>query len=173
MEGAAQRICRDTQAACRPGAAGRAPRDRQAAQPKGGRGAKTDGQARAACGVSRWRLCPRPSRPAKPTDKPIRHAAGWPKGAWAPVRRLGALRGTPDDRGQDSKTGTAHARRRLPACQRALGVKGSKATPNGPAGLRSGRRQRLAGNQTFCPADFIAFNETAHGRFCLVYLLKL
>ena len=36
--------------ACRQGAAGRAPRDRQAAQPKGGRGAKTDGQARAACG---------------------------------------------------------------------------------------------------------------------------
>ena len=36
--------------ACRQGVAGRAPRDRQAAQPKGGRGAKTDGQAHAACG---------------------------------------------------------------------------------------------------------------------------
>ena len=36
--------------AARSRAAGRVPRDRQAAQPKGGRGAKAGGQARAACG---------------------------------------------------------------------------------------------------------------------------
>ena len=36
--------------------------------------------------------------------------------------------GASDDRGQDPKTGTAHARRRLPACQRVPGVKGGKAT---------------------------------------------
>ena len=120
--------------ACRQGAAGRAPRDHRTAQPKGGRGAKTDGQA---CGGSRWRSCPRPPRPAKPTGKPIRHAAGRPKGAWAPVRRPGALRGASDSRGQDPGTGTAHARRRLPACQRAPDGRGQR-RQGGAGGRQTG-----------------------------------
>ena len=43
-------------------------------------------------------------------------------------RGHGRQRGASDDRGQDPKTGTAHARRRLSACQRAPGVKSGKAT---------------------------------------------
>ena len=84
-------------------------------------------------------------------------------------RRHGRQRSTSDDRGQYTKAGTAHARRR-PGSRAA---KRRRGTPNGPAGLRSGQRQRRAGNQILCPVDFIAFNETLHGRFCLVYLLKL
>ena len=133
--------------------------DSQPWQVPGRAGAKTDGQARAACGGRRWRSCPRPPRPAKPTDKPIRHATGRPKGAWAPVLRPGALCGAFDDRGQDPKAGTAHARQRLPACQRAPDGRGQRRQsdaggPNGPAGLRFGQRQRRAGNPVFCPVDF-------------------
>ena len=122
--------------ACRQGAAGRAPRDRQAAQPKGDRGAKTDGQARAACG-------------------------GAAKGS------MGASAAHPMtvDRIPEREPRAA-----------APGVKGGKAaqgTPNGPAGLRSGQRQRRAGNQIFCPVDFIAFNRIPHYCFFHVYLINL
>ena len=65
-------------------------------------------------------------RPAKPTGKSMRHAAGRPKGAWALVRRPGALCGAFDDRGQDPGTGTVHARQHLPACQRAPDGRGQR-----------------------------------------------
>ena len=57
-----------------------------------------------------------PNAGPKPTDRPVRHTAGRP---WAPVHPM-----TVDG---DPKTGTAHARQRLPACQRAPEVKGGKA----------------------------------------------
>ena len=68
---------------------------------------------------------------------------------------------------------------RIPERNRARQRPGSKAAkryggmPNGPAGLRSGQRQRRAGNQILCPVDFIAFSRTLHGCFCLMHLLKL
>ena len=65
---------------------------------------------------------------------------------------------------------------REPRARRRPGSRAAKrrrGTPNGPAGLRSGQRQRRAGNQIPCPVDFIAFNGTRHGYFCLMYLLKL
>ena len=68
---------------------------------------------------------------------------------------------------------------RIPERNRARQRPGSKAAkryggmPNGPTGLGFGQRQRRAGNQILCPVDFIAFNETLHGHFCTMCLLKL
>ena len=65
---------------------------------------------------------------------------------------------------------------REPRTRRRPGSKAAKrygGTPNGPAGLRSGQRQRRAGNQIFCPVDFIAFNRIPHYCFFHVYLINL
>ena len=35
-----------------------------------------------------WPRSPKGAAGPKPTDRPVRHAAGRPKGAWAPVRRI-------------------------------------------------------------------------------------
>ena len=114
----------------RPGAAGRAPRDRQAAQPKGGRGAKTDGQAHAACGG----------------------AAKWGMGASAAARRLVRRIRQPWAGSWDGNRARAAAPAGMPKGARRAGSKVAKrcgGTPNGPAGLRFGQRQRRAGNQIF------------------------
>ena len=109
----------------------------------------------------------------------MRHAAGRSKEAWAPVRRPGALCGASDDRGQDPKTRTAHARQHPASMPRNARRAGSKAarrrrgTPNGPAGLRSGQRQRQTGSPIFYPVDFIAFNRILHYCFFYAYRIKL
>ena len=113
--------------ACRPGVAGRAPRDRQAAQPKGDRRAKNrrTGMRREPVAVMSEAI-----RPAKPTGKSMRHAAGRPKGAWAPVQRPGALRGAFDDRGPGSRDGNrarAAAPAGMPKGARRAGSKAAKA----------------------------------------------
>ena len=140
--------------AARSRAAGRVPRDRQAAQPKGGRGAKAGGQARAACGG----------------------AAKGGMGAGAAARRLVRRIRQPWTGSRDGNRARAAAPAGMPKGARRAGSKAARrrgVTPNGPAGLRSGQRQRRAGNPIFGPVAFIAFNGTRHGYFCLMCLLKL
>ena len=115
----------------------------------------------------------------KPTDRPIRHAAGRPKGgmgAGVAARRLARRIRQPWTGSRDGNRARAAAPAGMPKGARRAESKAARrrgVTPNEPAGLRSGQRQRRAGNQIPCPVDFIAFNGTRHGYFCLMCLLKL
>ena len=136
--------------ACRQGAAGRAPRDHPAAQPKGGRGAKTDGQTHSACGG----------------------AAKGGMGASAAARRLVRRIRQPWTGSWDGNRARAAAPAGMPKGARRAGSKAARrrgVTPNGPAGLRSGQRQRRAGNPIFGPIAFIALNACMRSTFALAF----
>ena len=115
----------------------------------------------------------------KPEDRPVRHAAGRPKGgmgAGAAARRPARRIRQPWTGSRDGSSARAAAPAGMPKGARRAGSKAARrrgVTPNGPAGLRSGQRQRRAGNPIFGPVAFIAFNGTPHGYFCLMCLLKL
>ena len=97
-------------------------------------------------------------------------------GAGAAARRLARRIRQPWTGSRDGNRARAAAPAGMPKGARRAGSKAARrrgVTPNGPAGLRSGQRQRRAGNQIFGPVAFIAFNGTRHGYFCLMCLLKL
>ena len=136
--------------ACRQGAAGRAPRDHQAAQPNGGRRAKTDGQTHSACGG----------------------ASKGGMGASAAARRLVRRIRQPWTGSWDGNRARAAAPAGMPKGARRAGSKAARrrgGTPNGPAGLRSGQRQRRAGNPIFGPVAFIALNACMRSTFALAF----
>ena len=93
-------------------------------------------------------------------------------GASAAARRLARRIRQPWTGSWDGNRARAAAPAGMPKGARRAGSKAARrrgVTPNGPAGLRSGQRQRRAGNPIFGPIAFIALNACMRSTFALAF----